>query len=106
VPWYQPLAEMQAFSELTGGGLDGLWVWYARPGMSRRGGNSICSRLGSATVGLAQVSSSAVSAVRTSFRTLVGHVCGWCLIRSPRDLGWNAQRAALHVSDLPFRHMT
>jgi hypothetical protein len=50
----QPLAEMQAFSELTGGGLGGLWVWYTRPGMSRRGSNSICSRLGSATVGPAQ----------------------------------------------------
>jgi hypothetical protein len=24
VPWYQPLAEMQAFSELTDGGLGGL----------------------------------------------------------------------------------
>jgi hypothetical protein len=71
VPWYQPLAEMQAFSELTGGGLGGLWVWYTRPGMSRRGSNSICSRLGSASVGLAQVSSSAVSAARTSSRKLL-----------------------------------
>lgn len=26
MPWYQPLAEMQALSELTGGGLGGLWV--------------------------------------------------------------------------------
>ena len=24
MPWYQPLAEMQAFSELTGGGPGGL----------------------------------------------------------------------------------
>ena len=68
MPWHQPLAEMQAFSELTGGGLGGLWVWYTRPGMSRSGSNSICSRLGSATVGPAQASSSSVSAARTSFR--------------------------------------
>jgi hypothetical protein len=39
--------------------------------MSRRGSNSICSRLGSATVGLAQVSSSAVSAARNSSRKLL-----------------------------------
>jgi hypothetical protein len=66
VPWHQPLAEMQAFSERTGSGLGGLWVWYTRPGMSSRGSNSICSRLSSATVGPAQVSSSSVSAARTS----------------------------------------
>ena len=64
--WYQPLAELQAFSELTGGGLGGVWVWCTGAGMSRRGSNSICSRLGSATVGPAQVSSSSVSAARTS----------------------------------------
>jgi len=67
VPWYQPLAEMQAFSELTGGGPGGLCGFGTQgPGMSRRGSNSICSRLGSATVGPAQVSSSSVSAARTS----------------------------------------
>ena len=37
MPWYQPLAEMQAFSELTGSGLGGLWGLVHRPGMSRRG---------------------------------------------------------------------
>jgi hypothetical protein len=47
-------------SERTGSGLGGLWVWYTRPGMSSRGSNSICSRLGSATVGPAQVSSTSV----------------------------------------------
>ena len=46
MPWYQPLAEMQAFSELTGSGLGGLWGLVHRPGMSRRGSNSICSRRG------------------------------------------------------------
>ena len=65
MPWYQPLAEMQAFSELTGSGLGGLWGLVHRPGMSRRGSNSICSRRGSATVGPAQMSSSSVSAART-----------------------------------------
>ena len=67
MPWYQPLAEMQAFqrADRPRAGWT-VWVWYTRPGMSRRGSNSICSRLGSATVGPAQVSSSSVSAARTS----------------------------------------
>jgi hypothetical protein len=66
VLWYQPLAEMQAFSERTGGGLGGL-CGFGTPSpyeQARQQFDLLKARLGDGWAGSG--SSSSVSAARTS----------------------------------------